>query len=88
MESRPAFDSSVIIEDYFASPLPKQNTLIASTPLKIANLIRLGNEFAWEGSLESLKEFIKDKFKHRRQMVVPWWRDKALYKCELFNEMV
>ena len=60
MESRPAFDSSVIIEDYFASPLPKQNTLIASTPLKIANLIRLRNEFAWEGSLESLKEFIKD----------------------------
>ena len=61
MESRPAFDSSVIIEDYFASSLPKKNTLIASTPLKIANLIRLGNEFAWEGSLESLKEFIKDK---------------------------
>ena len=61
MEPRPAFDSFVIIEDYFASPLPKQNTLIASTPLKIANLIRLGNEFAWEDSLESLKEFIKDK---------------------------
>ena len=54
MESRPAFDSPVIIEDHFASPLPKQNTLIASTP-------RLGNEFAWEGRLGSLKEFIKDK---------------------------
>ena len=60
MESGRAFDSSVIIEDYFASPIPKRNTLIASTPLKIINLIRLGNEFAWEGSLESLKQFIKD----------------------------
>ena len=27
----------------------------------IANLNRLGNKFAWEGRLESLKEFIKDK---------------------------
>ena len=60
MADRPQLNCSVLIDDYFAcsETLLGQNALIASTPSKKVNLINKGNEFAWNGCLESLKNFV------------------------------
>ena len=60
MADRPQLNCSVLIDDYVASSetLLGQSALIASTPSKKVNLINKGNEFAWNGCLESLKNFV------------------------------
>ena len=60
-DGRPQLNDSVLIDDYFAlsETLPNQNVLIASTPSTKANLTYKGNEFAWNGCLESLKCFVQ-----------------------------
>ena len=60
MADGPQLNCSVLINDYFAcsETLLGQSALIASTPSKKVNLINKGNEFAWNGCLESLKNFV------------------------------
>ncbi|CAB4038835.1 Hypothetical predicted protein, partial [Paramuricea clavata] len=63
-------DSSIIIEDYFTFPQSshKENSLRTSTPSKITNLINTGNEFAWKGSTEKLKNLCTNRPKSSRQV--------------------
>ena len=65
MASRRALESSVIIEDHFSFPqsIPEKSILTTSTPFKLSNLIIKDNEFAWKGSLESLKSFVRSDLK-------------------------
>ncbi len=60
MASRRMLNDSVIVEDYFTSPKKQeQNNIVTTfTPLRAANLIKLGEELFWEGSLECLKNFV------------------------------
>ena len=56
-----AMENSVLIEDHFSFPqsMPEKSILTTSTPFKLSNLIIKDNEFAWKGSLESLKLFVQ-----------------------------
>ena len=65
-----AFDNSVIIEDYFAYPQSIENGEEVPAS-KLTNLTFSGKEFAWHGSLDQLKDFLKYNLKlegngHRR----------------------
>ena len=61
MASRRMLNDSVIVEDYFSSPKKQEqnNIVTTSTPRRATNLIKLGEELFWEGSLECLKNFVK-----------------------------
>ncbi|CAB3988650.1 Hypothetical predicted protein [Paramuricea clavata] len=59
MASERMFDDSIIIEDYFASPLKSGHENPTTTTENI-NLVCLGNEFSWEGTLDGLKAFIQN----------------------------
>ena len=56
-----ALESSLLIEDHFSFPesMPEKSILTTSTPFKFSNLILKDNEFAWKGSLKSLKLFVQ-----------------------------
>jgi hypothetical protein len=58
MDEGHTLENSVIIEDYFAYPQSNNNEeehLIS----RAVNLTYTVKEFAWEGSLEELKAFVK-----------------------------
>jgi hypothetical protein len=50
MASERMFDDSIIIEDYFASPLKSglENPTTTTENINKINLVCLGNEFPWE----------------------------------------
>lgn len=61
MASRLTLNDSIIVEDYFSSPKKQEqnNIVTTSTPRRATNLIKLGEELFWEGSLECFKNFVK-----------------------------
>ena len=52
-------DDSVIIEDYFASPLKSGHENLLTTTTGNINLVCFGYEFSWDGILDRLKAFIQ-----------------------------
>ena len=75
-----AMENSVLIEDHFSFPqsMPEKSILTTSTPFKLSNLIIKDNEFAWKGSLESLKLFVQSDLNIEGQWLISWWRCEAI----------
>ena len=84
-DGRPQLNDSVLIDDYFAlsETLPNQNVLIASTPSTKANLTYKGNEFAWNGCLESLKCFVQTDLNLRGKWSSPGGEVKLFKDSEV-----
>ena len=66
-------ENSVLIEDHFSFPqsMPEKSILTTSTPFKLSNLTIKDNEFAWKGSLESLKLFVQSDLNIEGQWLSP-----------------
>ena len=76
-----AFDNSVIIEDYFAYTQTVENGKEYPAP-KITNLTFSGKEFAWQGSIEQLRDFLKYNLKLEVKWTSPGGDTKLFTSCD------
>lgn len=76
-----AFDNSVIIEDYFAYPQTIENGKEDPAP-KTTNLTFSGKEFAWQGSIEQLRDFLKYNLKLEGKWTSPGGDTKLFTSCD------
>ena len=80
MDEGHTLENSVIIEDYFAYPQSNDNeeeNLISRT----VNLTYSAKEFAWEGSLEELKAFVKYDLQRQGRWTSPGGEVKLFTSC-------
>ena len=76
-----AFDDSVIIEDYFAYPQSIENGEEVPSS-KSTNLTFSGKEFAWQGSLDQLKDFLNYSLKFEGKWTSPGGDVKLVTNCD------